>query len=158
MTSKRGSNVSRPWDGYRFRYIPKRLDLTRETKQRVMNRAWYRWRQNGANFAIYVAWLLALLGTCFGPPLVFDIARQGPFPHEFPELLIIYTVFFIIGFGGHALMQHFRFAPCVWAELQSRGYPICVCGYPTDALEEARVCPECGRAIEEPRLSPEGGR
>jgi hypothetical protein len=153
MKNKRGPDVARPWDGYRFRYIPARFEIPREVKVRILDRAWFQWRQDNLNFMLYILGLIFLVLLLVAGGYLYE---QSGSPLGILGILFQASVFLLGGVGYH-LLQHFRFAPCVWAELQSRGYPICACGYPTDALNGALVCPECGRAIEAKRDS-SGGR
>lgn len=132
------------FDAYRFQFIPDSLGIPRPAKVSIHKRAWHRWRQNNANYAIYMVWVLALIGIL--PYFVYlsEQTRLGPFLFGPLEPVFFYGAFAIVGFGGHALMRRFRFAPCVWAELHARGYPICHCGYPTADLPNDAPCPECG--------------
>lgn len=133
-------------DRHHFRFIPAELGIPREVKAHVHARAWYRWRQNDANFAIYTVWVVCLAAGVLAAPLLgdaapFGISLSGPL-----KSLIFYGYLLVVGVGGFTLMQRFRFAPCVWAELHARGYPICSCGYAREGIAPDAACPECGRS------------
>ena len=132
-------------------YINRDLPLTQQDRRAIHRLAWKLWWANKWNVVLYLilpAFYLAtvtfardaggLIAATLGAGGVFQkLCRAG-------SLLVHLVMCFIV---GGALLQRFRFAPCVYRAIQRHGYDVCLrCGYwLRGLLDETDRCPECGK-------------
>ncbi len=128
-------------------FIDPEFSLDRKTKKQIHKLAWKQWFKNSTNMAIYATGLATSMGIFIFLPDIIDSFLGNHFWYHTVSAFIIYIALLAILFH---FMRHFRFAPCVYAELRTRGFDVCPkCGYNLkDLTPEIQTCPECGRQRE----------
>jgi hypothetical protein len=134
-------------------YISPDLGLSAEERRAVYRDAWKLWARDRRNVLLYIALpvvyiLIVPFANDLGGAAAGLVGGAG-----WPQMLgraaapiILLTVCFI---GGGAVLQHYRFAPCVYRAARQRGHDVCTnCGYWLRGLPPTGNCPECGRARE----------
>ncbi len=134
-------------------YINPGLRLDRRQRKKIHRDAWKLWWANKRNIAMYLAlpafYLLAVFfASDVGGWLASSIGVGGRIDRLFrasaPVLLFVLCLV-----AGGAILQRYRFAPCVYRAMREHGYDICVkCGYWLRGLpDDSHRCPECGTDI-----------
>jgi hypothetical protein len=140
-------------------HISPDLPLAREDRKAIHRAAWKLWWANKWNVALYLTlpavylltvffasdlagWLATILGAS---GLVHRLFRAG-------APLVLFVACFV---AGGAILQRFRFAPCVYRATRMHGYDVCgACGYWLEGLDhQIERCPECGAKREAVSLS-----
>ena len=69
----------------------------------------------------------------------------------------LFVLFLACFAGGGAVLQRYRFAPCVYRAMRLHGHDVCTrCGYWLRGLDEGTACcPECGTEREETQATDE---
>lgn len=123
-------------------YIDPALGIDKKTRRSIQRAAWRRWNKKPLNGLIF--------GFAMATPILI-IPTLNHNPNLIPSLSSISFFLMLItgliyGLSIVIVLQRFRFAQCVYAELQSRGYQVCLkCGYWLRDLNETIAnCPECG--------------
>ena len=131
-------------------YIPRELVLTKQQRKVIHRQAWKLWSRNKWNFALYLTLLTFYILTVFfasdmGGHIATLIGARGLIYKLFraaaPFVLLVSC--FVI---GGAILQRYRFAPCVYQATRQQGYEVCSkCGYWLKGLgDDIKHCPECG--------------
>ncbi|MDY7109077.1 MAG: zinc ribbon domain-containing protein [Planctomycetota bacterium] len=131
-------------------YIGRELALNKAQRKAIHREAWRLWLANRWNLVIYLIYiplgvlvmiiardLLGLLASVVGAGgMTYKAARIA-------GLLLGLIGYFVL---GGAVLQRWRFAPCVWRALRARGHEVCPnCGYwLRDLPDDEDRCPECG--------------
>lgn len=123
-------------------YIDPALRIDKKTRRSIQRAAWRRWNENPVNglvFGFAIAVPILIMPTLHHNPKLIPSLNAIPF-----FLLLITGL--IYGLSIVIVLRRFRYAPCVYAELRSRGFDICPkCGYALHDLHETTTnCPECG--------------
>jgi hypothetical protein len=100
------------FERYKFRHIPKDLCLGFAVRQRVIRRAWWRLRQKGMAFAVYMIVVLGFLAV-------------GIVAARFNVWLLLIVL--VLG-GLYAFMEERLLRSCVDAELRHQTDPAGVVG------------------------------
>jgi hypothetical protein len=138
-------------------YLSRDLPATRQERKVIHREAWRLWSANKWNVVLYMilpaTYLLTaalvrdaggFIGACAGASgLAHKAFRIG-------ALVLHLTVCFVV---GGAILQRFRFAPCVYRAARRHGYDVCAkCGYWLKGLgTDTTHCPECGAERESQR-------
>ena len=123
--------------------IDPELDLTPAQRREIGRAAWKRWMSDRTNMAVYgVGLLVALTLFMFVPDLTARWFGGKSYYHSLGGLVIYVVLLFVLFYT----LRRFRFAPCVYAELRSRGFDVCHrCGYRLRGLgDDDQRRPECG--------------
>ncbi len=138
------------------RHIPPELGLSREQRKTVRRAAWKLWARERRNLLLYLAlpvtYLVAVrfmadvggvAARLAGAPRWLHAATRAAAP------VVWFVVCFVV---GGAVLQRYRFAPCVYRALRQHGYDVCTkCGYWLKGLgANSDTCPECGAIRPEP--------
>jgi ssDNA-binding Zn-finger/Zn-ribbon topoisomerase 1 len=123
-------------------YIDPALGIDKKTRRSIQRAAWRRWNENplnGLTFGFALATPILVMPTLHHNPNLI------PSLNSFPFYLLLITAF-IYGLSITFILRRFRFAPCIYAELRTRGFDVCPkCGYWLRDLDATVVqCPECG--------------
>ncbi len=131
-------------------YINRDLPLTKQERKAIHRAAWHLWRKDKRNFALYLALPAVYLSTVSS---VRDLAgwfatlfEVTGLAHKLCRAAAPVALFLLCFFIGGAILQRFRFAPCVYQAMRRRGHDVCPrCGYWLKGLsEDVERCPECG--------------
>ena len=131
-------------------YINRDLPLTAKDRKAIYRSAWKLWWGNKSNIVVYLTLPACyLLAVPFASDAASGIATllgaSGPIHRLFrvagPVMLPVLC--FIV---GGAVLQRYRFAPCVYRAVRLYGYDVCTgCGYWLTRLSDrVKRCPECG--------------
>ena len=131
-------------------HINPNLQLDPQERKVIYKEAWKLWWANKLNIPIYlivpaIYILFVWFAADWGGKLAFSIGISG-FAHKCVRAASPLIVFIVCFLAGGALLQRYRFAPCVYFCLGQHGYDVCLkCGYWLKGLDtETTHCPECG--------------
>jgi hypothetical protein len=133
-------------------YIHRDLPLTTQDRKAILRDAWKLWRADKWNIALYLTLPAFYLLTVFfasdvGGRVAALIGADGLIRRLFRAgaPVALFVLCFVV---GGAVLQRFRFAPCVYRATRQRGYDVCdTCGYWLKGLsDDITRCPECGNA------------
>lgn len=131
-------------------YIQRDLTLTKQQRKAVHRQAWKLWLRNKWNIALYLTLLAFYLLTVFfasdvGGRIATLIGARGWIHKLFRAGAPIALLVLCFVIGG-AILQRYRFAPCVYQATRQQGYDVCrKCGYWLKGLgDDIKHCPECG--------------
>ena len=131
-------------------YIHRDLQLTKQERKAIHRDAWKRWWANKRNIALYLMLPAFYLLTVFfasdvGGRIASIIGASGLVHRLFRAgaPLALGVACFVV---GGAILQRYRFAPCVYQAMRQHGHDVCTtCGYWLRGLEDGiENCPECG--------------
>jgi len=131
-------------------YLDPELSLTADQRKAIHRHAWRLWFRNPWNLLIYIIYLpLALLAMILTRDLLgylaflLDITGLAFKFARAAGLILGFLAAFV--FAG-AVLQRWRFAPCVYRAAREHGHNICPqCGYCLESLaDDTTECPECG--------------
>ncbi|UCD75798.1 MAG: hypothetical protein JSV91_02550 [Phycisphaerales bacterium] len=140
-------------------YVDGALPLDRKQRKVIHKAAWKLWGRNGSNIVLYLALPAGYLVMLYLARQAVDLmvgGVMGPLPRVLRiALLIVVPVLCFI--AGGAILQRYRFAPCVYRAIRDRGFDVCLkCGYWLRGLgDEVKLCPECGAERELPPDPPD---
>ena len=135
-------------------YIHRDLPLTKRERTAIHRAAWRLWWSKRPNIALYLTLPAFYLLTVFfasdvGGRIAALVGASGLIHRLFRAgaPFVLFVVCFIV---GGAVLQRFRFAPCVYRTTRQHGYDVCLkCGYWLKGLgDDIKRCPECGTARE----------
>jgi DNA-directed RNA polymerase subunit RPC12/RpoP len=131
-------------------FVNRDLPLSKPERKAIHREAWRLWMANKWNVALYLilpaSYLIGMnfvsdlggrLGGLVGATgLAHKLFRAGA-----PAVFLVLC--FVL---GGAVLQRYRFAPCVYRATRKHGYDVCVkCGYWLRGLgDDIERCPECG--------------
>jgi hypothetical protein len=132
-------------------FVDENLPLTKQQRKAIHREAWKLWAKRRLNVALYIALVVVLVALyVFGSDIAVDgiaaLIGAGGLVHKLFRALAGAIVFG----GGFAFMgavlQRWRFAPCVYEATRAHGIDVCrKCGYwLRDLADDERRCPECG--------------
>ncbi len=124
-------------------YIDPAIPLTRRQRQVIQKEAWTLWIKDWRNAVVFAGLLVVMSGSM---SFVFVLTgRLNVWP-----LLLLLTVYGVIGYVAIRILHRFRFARLVRRVLSRHGYEACLkCGYWLRELNAGiEVCPECGTGRE----------
>ena len=131
-------------------YVNRDLPLTRRQRKAIHRDAWKLWAANRWNIALYLTLPAFYLLTVFfasdvGGRVATFIGADGLIHKLFRvgAPVVLFVVCFVL---GGAVLQRYRFAPCVYCAMRRHGFDVCAgCGYWLKGLDADGVrCPECG--------------
>ncbi len=131
-------------------YINRDLPLTRQERKAIHRDAWKLWQANKWNIVTYAALPAFYLLTM---SFISDVGGRlatflgvGGLAHKLFRAAAPFALLVICFVGGGAVLQRFRFAPCVYRAARQRGHDVCPkCGYWLKGLgADTQRCPECG--------------
>lgn len=133
-------------------YVHRDLGLSPQQRRAVRRDAWKIWAGDRKNILLYltlpVAYLIAVPFASDVGGAAAKLVNAGGWLYR-PARAAAPVVLFVLCFvGGGAMLQRYRFAPCVYRAMRQNGYDVCVgCGYWLKGLgAESKNCPECGAA------------
>jgi hypothetical protein len=141
-------------------YINRDLPLTRRERKAIHRSAWRLWWTGKWNVGLYLTLpAFYLLTVFFASDVGSWLARLvggGALIDKTLRAAAPFALFILCFVLGGALLQRYRFAPCVYRATRQHGHDVCIkCGYWLRGLpDDRRHCPECGAAREAP---PPGG-
>ena len=132
-------------------FVDENLPLTKGQRKAIHRDAWKLWVKNKWNIVLYLALaalVLALFPVArdFGGDGLAALIGAGGIVHKLCRVLAMVMVF-IAGFVFMgAVLQRWRFAPCVYEATRAIGLDVCrKCGYwLRDLGDDVPRCPECG--------------
>jgi hypothetical protein len=131
-------------------YISRDLPLTRHQRKAIHRDAWKLWWANKWNVVLYMTLPAFYLLTVFfasdvGGRVATFIGATGAI-HRLFRAGAPFALLAICFVGGGAVLQRFRFAPCVYRATRRHGHDVCrKCGYWLKGLgDDIKRCPECG--------------
>ena len=133
-------------------YVNRELPLTKQERKAVLRDAWKLWFANKWNIALYLTLPAFYLATVFGASdvggLVATFAGGGGLIDKVFRAAAPVVLFVMCFVLGGAVLQRYRFAPCVYRATRGHGYDVCAkCGYWLRGLgDDIKRCPECGCA------------
>lgn len=131
-------------------YIHRDLLLTRQERKTIHRDAWRLWWASKWNIVLYLtlpAFYLTtvLFASDVGGRVARLIGARGLIHWLFRAgaPVALFVICFVL---GGAILQRFRFAPCVYRATCNHGHDVCPkCGYWLRGLpEDIKRCPECG--------------
>ena len=129
-------------------YIDDSMPLDRKQRKAIHKAAWRLWWKSRWNFIIYLSLPAGYLVMLYAARCAVDVivgGMMGPAPRllRIATLVVVPVLCFIV---GGAVLQRWRFAPCVYQATRNLGFDLCLkCGYWLRGLDaEVRQCPECG--------------
>jgi hypothetical protein len=131
-------------------YIEPELALDEAQRKAIHRDAWRLWFADRWNLIIYIIYIpLGLLVMIAARDLLGLLASViGAGGTAYSATRIAGLVLGLVGYFvlGGAVLQRWRFAPCVWRALRARGHDVCPkCGYwLRDLPDDVHHCPECG--------------
>lgn len=139
-------------------HVDPAMGLPAGERKAIHKGAWKRWQSRRSNYIVYTIYGLAgiALVSTFRDSAGWLATQIGVGGWTWKlvritAMAVWFGAWFVL---GGAMLQRWRFAPCVWAELRSRGHDVCPhCGYWLRGLEDGDGgsdlrCPECGVAID----------
>jgi len=133
-------------------YIHRDLPLTSRQRKAILRDAWKLWFANKWNILLYLALPALYLLTVFfasdvGGRVATLVGAGGLINKLFRAgaPVVLFVMCFVL---GGAVLQRYRFAPCVYRATRRHGYDVCAkCGYWLRGLgDDIKRCPECGCA------------
>jgi hypothetical protein len=124
-------------------YIDPTLPLKLNERRLLHKAAWKKWYQNKANCTLYgVGLATSITIFIFLPDIIEGLVGLT----HWSVTVTAFTIYLAMLVGLYLIMPHFRFAPCVYAELRKQGFDVCLkCGYWLKDLDNTiKNCPECG--------------
>lgn len=131
-------------------YVSRDLPLSEQERKTIRRNAWRLWWADKRNVLFYLVvptfylftvffasdvggWVAALLGARGMIHKLFRAAAP----------IVLFVLCFVM---GGALLQRYRFAPCVYGATRQQGCDVCArCGYWLRGLsDDIERCPECG--------------
>jgi hypothetical protein len=131
-------------------YLHRDLGLSPQQRRAVHRDAWKLWARDRKNLLLYltlpVAYLLAIPFACDVGGAAARLVGAVGWPHMLARAAAPVVLFVVCFLGGGAILQRYRFAPCVYRAARQNGYDVCVrCGYWLKGLgADSTKCPECG--------------
>jgi len=131
-------------------YIHRELGLTREQRKAIHRDAWKLWARDKKNILLYLMLPAVYLAVVqFASDIGATVAQLlgvGGKLHLLARAaapVLLAAACFVL---GGAVLQRYRFAPCVYRATRQHGNDVCVhCGFWLKGLSEESVrCPECG--------------
>jgi len=131
-------------------YVNRELPLTKQERKAVLRDAWRLWFANKWNILLYLTLPAVYLLTVFfasdvGGRLATLVGAGGLINKLFRAAapVVLFVICFVV---GGAVLQRYRFAPCVYRATRRHGYDVCLeCGYWLRGLiDDVKRCPECG--------------
>ena len=141
-------------------YINPDLALSGRERRAIHRHAWMLWWADKRNVVIYLA---LPAGYLFCLTVASDIGGRlatflglGELAHRLMRAASPFLLFIACFVLGGALLQRYRFAPCVYRALRLHGYDVCPrCGYWLKGLaDDTDRCPECGAEREAAPAAP----
>lgn len=135
-------------------YVSRDLGLSTKQRKAIHRDAWKLWWANRWNIVIYLAipafYLIAVsFASDVGGRMATLVGMGGILRRlcRAASPLALFIVCFVL---GGAVLQRYRFAPCVYRATRLHGYDVCAnCGYWLRGLgEDIHRCPECGTSRE----------
>jgi hypothetical protein len=135
-------------------YVNRALPLSVDQRRAIHRDAWKLWAARKRNIALYltlpafyllVVWFASDAGGRLASLL--GVGGSGRRLLRAAAPLLLFVLCFVV---GGAVLQRWRFAPCVHRATRQHGYEVCVrCGYWLRGLgPDVRRCPECGERRE----------
>jgi len=124
-------------------YIDSAIPLNKKERRRVRYNAWKRWMKRPTNVILYGIGVSTVVLSYLLHPIALDVL----FGHRHWSLVLTaYFVYLALLLTLFAILQRYRFAPCIYAELRSMHFDVCPrCGYWLKGLDNTITkCPECG--------------
>ncbi len=141
-------------------YLNRDLSPTKQERRVIHHDAWKLWWANRWNIALYLMLPGFYLLTVFfasdvGGWVATFLGASGSIHRMFRAGAPV-ALFGICFVAGGAVLQRFRFAPCVYRATRQHGYDVCLkCGYWLRGLGgDVKRCPECGAQREPPPTAP----
>lgn len=131
-------------------YINPQLPLSKQQRKAIHRNAWRLWWADKWNIAIYLLLpvsylLLVFVASDVGGWVATFLGASGLIYKLFRALApaILFLGCFVL---GGAVLQRYRFAPCVYRAIREHGHDVCLkCGYWLRGLpDDGGQCPECG--------------
>lgn len=131
-------------------YVNRDLRLTKRERKAIHRNAWRLWSTNKWNIVLYLTipalYLAAVFFAAdFGGWVAGLVGVTGPIHRLFRAAapVALFVVCFVL---GGAVLQRYRFAPCVYRATRAHGHDVCArCGYWLKGLDSnVENCPECG--------------
>ena len=135
-------------------YIHRDLPLNRKERKAIHREAWKLWQKNRWNLALHLTFcfvcFLALLNAADFGGWVASSMGIGGFLHKACRAASLLLVMIAAAVVIRAVLERYRFAPCVYRATRQHGYDVCAkCGYWLRGLsDDIKRCPECGLARE----------
>jgi hypothetical protein len=142
-------------------YVCHDLDVTRRERAAIHRTAWRLWWADKRNIALYlllpaVYALTVLYAADLSGALAAAVGARGAVL-KLSRAAGPFVLFLACFAGGGAVLQRYRFAPCVYRAMRLHGHDVCTrCGYWLRGLDEGTACcPECGTEREETQATDE---